>query len=521
MSSNKKILKSAGFISLATMASRVLGMIRDIGSAWIFGTGMVWDAFIGAFMLPNLVRRIFGEGALNAALVPVLSESLEEKNEPSTRELISVVISSVVVILTVLVMVMFVVIYIFLEYFHLDEKTRLLFELSYVLFPYVIFICLAAVFMGILNTFRHFTVPALFPIVLNVFWIMALGCLWFVSDWSLEKKIWIVCWGILGAGVVQMAMQIPMLRRFKVSFKFRINRHHPGIRKIARLFIPVVIGTAIVPINVFITRVIAHFLGVGIQSSLYFSERLIQLPLGIVATPMGQVILPELSRQATRKDFDKLRETFSFSMRQVLLLTIPMMAGLIVLRRPIVRVLFEHGAFGQHSTFLTSQALMYYAFGLVAYASIRILTPVFYAMQDTKRPMIFSCAGMLMNIVFSLILMRHMRGAGLALAMSLSSSFQAFFLLAALKKKLNNLDDKKILTVFVKILAISCVMAVCCSGFMELFSREGAGILYQVVILLGAIGAGMAVFAALCSLFKVSELKNLFEALVAKRAKRA
>src|SRR5882724_2094384 len=404
LTEKKQILKSASIISLVTIASRILGYVRDQRIALLLGATYVGDAYNLAYRIPNLFRRLVAEGSMTASFIPVFTTYMREKPEEDVWDFANKLfwtLALMVAIITILGMVFspFVV--------HLfagnSPSVPLAIELNRVVFPYLFFVALAALAMGILNCFHIFGLPAATPII-----------------WNAATIVFSV--GALVGGVLQFLIQVPTLVRKGMTFKFGISFSHPGIKNVARLMIPRLFGIGIGQINLLVdTRfATAAVMPPGSLTALYLADRVMELVLGGYAIAVATAILPMMSHQAAANDYVGLKKTLTFSVRIVAFITIPAMLGLMILREPIIRVLFQHGQFVAASTRLTARALLYYAIGLPALASVKLIVPAFYSTRDTKTPVIIASISLVLNIVLNIVFMqfffKRVQNGGPALA---------------------------------------------------------------------------------------------------------
>ena len=455
----KGLVKSAGVISSATLVSRVFGLLRDMVSASIFGSGLAWDAFIIAFTIPNFLRRLFGEGALSSAFIPIFTEYLEKKSRREAWRFAGNVLGLLILVLAAIILGGILVIQFFLANFLLPDKIVLILKLARFTLPYIFFIALTALSMGILNSFKHFLMPALSPVLLNLCWLASLFFLCPLFGGTPEKMIFGLVAGILVAGLLQLGMQVPALVRKGFRPKLGLNIRHPGVKKLGVLMLPAVLGLAIIQINVTVDRVLGYFLGNGAVSSLWYGNRLMQFPLALFGISLGVAALPTMSSLVARGETGKLKETLAFTLGLIFFVTIPASVGLMVLRVPIMRLLFERGAFDSLATHRAASVLLFYAAGLFAYAGLKVVTAVFYSFKDTATPMKMGVIAMLSNIVLNLILMWKLRESGLALATALSSTLNLFLLFRVLRKKLGSFGEARIAATFLKTIFASGVMA--------------------------------------------------------------
>jgi putative peptidoglycan lipid II flippase len=463
-------------VGFYTLLSRILGLIRDIVVARFFGAGMATDAFFVAFRIPNLLRRLLAEGSLTIAFIPVFSEYLTQKSRKDAFEL-----ARAVLYLLSLILVVVTILGIFLSPWVVrlqaygfgasGPKYDLTVLLTRITFPYIFLVSIVAFFMGILNSLRHFAAPAAAPIFLNLGIIAS--TLWISPFFS--QPIIGVAIGVLIGGVLQVLLQLPWLVQKGVSLMPCWMPQHPAVRRIGLLVLPAIYGSAIYQFNQFIGTLLASFLPQGSVSWLYYADRLVQFPLGVFAIAISTAALPSLSKQAAEKDMSEFRETLSHSVRLTLFITIPAMAGLIVLGKPIIQVFFQRGAFGPLSTVMTERALFYYTLGLWAFSVNRVLVSAFYAFQDTKTPMRIATMALLANVGFSLILMGPLKHGGLALATSLASTIQFFLLILFLGRIPGVLDLKPMIESGLKSLLCSAAMGICLYVFHEKWMVPYAG----------------------------------------------
>jgi putative peptidoglycan lipid II flippase len=460
VSENTRIIKAAGVVGAATFLSRILGFIRDAAIAWYFGAGLSTDAFIAAFRIPNLFRKLFGEGSLSNAFVPVFTEYLTHQGKPEALRLARSALwflSALLVVVTLVgILLSPLIVSVVAPGFSGESgKASLTVALTRIMFPYVFFICLVGLCMGILNVLGHFAGPALAPVLLNLSMIGAIFC---ISPYF-DEPVFGLAIGVLIGGAVQLWVQLPLLFRKGVRFWQKSKIFHPGLKKIGKMMLPVILGGAAYQINILVGTLLASFLKEGSVSYLYFADRLVQFPLGIFAIATATAVLPSLARQAAVKDLPAVTDTFAHTIKLILFITLPAMVGLILLRDPIIAVLFQRGEFDAEATRLTAYALLYYAIGLWAFAALRIVTATFFALQDTRTPVITASISIVANIVFGILLMGPLAHGGLALAASLASIVNLILLIMALKAKLGPLGWRSITYSAFKTLVCSGIMA--------------------------------------------------------------
>jgi putative peptidoglycan lipid II flippase len=509
MSTNKAIAKSAGIIGFATLVSRVLGFVRDIIFAAFFGTGIYAQAFVVAFRIPNLLRDLIGEGATNSAIVPVLVEELNQNGKESFWKLANILLNLMLVVLTVLTVIGFlftrpIVFAIAPGFFEDSFKFEATVALTRAIFPYLIFIGLTAYGMGVLNSIKHFTAPAYGTSLLNVALIICMF-IW-------RQDIIGLAAGVLLGGALQVLVQVPVLLKSGIIFS-ESGFMHPQVKKILRLLIPRVFGSGVYQINVFISTVLAsigRIVGEGAVAALYFSNRIMQLPLAIFAIALAQAALPTLSGHVVNKNEEDFSRTMNFLLRGVFFLLLPASAGLIALSNPITKILLQRGAFGSYSTGITSSALFFYSFGLLAYGAIKVLVNGFYAMQDTKTPVKVAAVSLLVNVVLSIMFMFKLRVGGLALANSLSGILNALVLFFMLKKKAGTLYEKMLVVSLIKITAASAITGIVAySAYAYISGLVPEGTAFSIVSLVSAIAAAIASYMISCYVFHIREFKEL------------
>lgn len=514
-SENSKVAKAAGVVGISTMLSRIFGLIRDIIVAAIFGAGWIYDAFLVAFRIPNLLRRIIGEGSLTVSFVPVFTEYLQKKSKDEALELANIAFTLLSIILVIISMlgVLFSPLIVALNapgFIKTPDQFALAVFLNRLMFPYIFFMSLVALCMGILNSFKHFAAPALSPVILNISMILATLLL---HDYFSQPIIALAV-GVMIGGVLQLAMQWPFLVKFGVKFKFRVNLHHPGIKQIAILLLPAILAAAVNTINVIIGQILASFLPKGSVSYLYYADRVMELPLGIFAIAIGTATLPSFSRHTAAGNMDELKSSISFALRLMLFVTMPAMVGLMALSLPIISVLFQRGAFDAKATILTGQALFYYALGLWAFSIARVIIPAFFSLQDSKWPLKAAVITLVVNLLASLVLMQFLKHNGIALANSLAAMVNVVILACVLKKKIGTFLGRDFYVSLFKII-IPCIIMLCSIFLVDYFMvwDANSNFISSLTYLLTAIGVGIFVFFACAYLLKSPEIKALINIL--------
>lgn len=511
MSENRRVTRAAGLIGAATLLSRILGFVRDAVIAGFFGADLRADAFFVAFRIPNLMRRLFTEGALSVAFVPVFTGFLTREGREAALGFAGTAIRLAVLLLMVISFIGWLAAPLLVRimapgFVEHPGQFGLTVLLTRIMFPYVFFVGLLALAMGILNSLEHFAAPALAPILLNIAMISAV---FLIAPLSGEPTAGLAA-GVVIGGVLQLALQIPVLWRRGLRFRLRGPLFHPALARVGRQLLPTALGASVFQINVVIATVLASFLPPGSVSWLYYADRLVQFPLGIFAIAAGTAILPSLSRQAARNDLDALGETFAYALRFIFFITFPAMIGLIVLREPIIRLLFQRGAFDPYTTQATADALLCFTLGLWAFSGVRIMISVFYALQDTRTPVRTGGIAILTNLILGIFLMKPLGHAGLALAAALASMFHLFLLFSVLHRRLDANQWPRIVKSACKSLLCSLIMGVvvwriAVSGI----SSIDAPAIHLIAGLAVCVGSGILLYGALALLINRSELNHL------------
>jgi len=421
---NRRLVRSTFAVASPTLLSRILGYVRDMIQARYLGTGRSMDAFTIAYVIPNLLRRLTGEGAMTAAFIPVFTQMKEEKSKNELWKFANMFFFDLTLIMTSLtilgiIFAPFLVKIIGFGFKNIEGKWELTIVLTRIMFPYMFLISLAALAMAILNSFRKFFVPAFTPVLFNLSIISA--ALLFASN--TKEPAFVFAGGVVLGGVLQLAFQIPFLWQNGMHFKFGLSFSHSGVRKVTRLMIPGIFGAGIVQINYAISRMIASVLEEGSVSSLYYASRVQELTLGLFSIALSIALLPTFSQQVAHQDIKGMKRTIVFSFKLIFFITFPAAVGLVVLSHPIIQVLFQRGVFDEQSTHMCAMCLFYFAFGLPFISGVKVLTPAFYSFKDIKTPVVVSFFIMLGNIGLSLILMNPLRVGGIALALSITSVF--------------------------------------------------------------------------------------------------
>ncbi|GAB4260251.1 MAG: murein biosynthesis integral membrane protein MurJ [Deferrisomatales bacterium] len=508
-SESGKIARAVGVLSSATLLSRVLGLLRDVVLAAAFGAGGALDAFFVAFRLPNTLRRLFAEGSLTVAVVPVFVETLETGGDGQAHRLGRRAFTLLGVVLALVSAagvwgapaLVRATAWGFLRD---PDKFALTVHLTRLVFPFIALVGLTALAGGMLNAWGVFSYPALAPVVLNLCMIAAVVGLAGVVSPPVES----LAYGVLAGGLLQLALQWPPLRRRGFRFRPDFRWGDPAIRKILRLMGPTVFGVAVYQVNILVSTFLASWLPDGSVSYLYYAERLFQLPLGVFAVSLGTASLPSLSRLAARGDREGFRRTLAEALRMTGFIVLPAAAGLLVLARPILVVLLQRGAFDAATVEATARALVWYAVALLPVAGVRVLAPAFYALQDTRTPVWAAFWSLWVNLAASLVLMGPMLHAGLALATALSSGFNFVYLALHLRRRVGLVVGSRAWRCLGRTAAATGVMAALVLAGARVPSW-GAGSAASAAALGGLVAGGAAAYLGAARLLGLSDAARL------------
>lgn len=442
-----RLLRSGAIFSAMTMISRVLGLVRDAVFARYFPVDGAYEAFLVAFRIPNLMRRLVAEGAFSLAFVPVLSEYKEKRSRAELKDLIDHVTGTLALILLLISVIGVLaspwIIASFAAGFEdkVGARPELAIDLLRITFPYILFISLSALVAGILNTFQNFAIPSLTPVLLNI--VLIISAIWISPLFS--DPVTALAWGVLIGGIVQLGFQLPFVHRLGLLPKPKFKWGHAGVKKIMKLMAPAIIGSSAAQINLLLNTFIASFLAVGSMGWLYYSDRFVELPLALFGVAIGTVILPKLSQDHANNQYDgnnAFSATLDWAIRIGLLIALPATAGLVLLAMPILFTVIGYGAFTWHDTQMSALSLMTYALGLPAFILVKILAPGFYSRQDTKTPVKIGLISIAANMLFNvaIVLPWFMGGytgahAGLALSTALAAYVNAGLLFYILYKQ--------------------------------------------------------------------------------------
>ncbi len=503
-----------GFRQIATLTtiSRVLGMLRDMAFAHFFGAGWLMTAWTVGFKVPNLARRLFGEGAASASFIPVYSEELHNRPEQA-QQLASTVVTVVFVILALIVIIGEGIV---LGYYGFETRTgpRLGLLLCAIMLPYMIMVCVAAIQAGILNVHRHFAIPAAAPIVLNVILIAGLLLTGRVLKIEPQRQVFYIAVAVLIAGFAQLAIQIPALLASGVSIKPAWSVHSEPFRRIIILMGPMILGLTVTQLNTLADDIIAlsfmneqgNPLSYGAPSYLYYAQRLYQFPLGVLGISLATAIFPVMSSDAARKDFDAFTKTVSRGIRGAVFVAIPATAGIFLVARPLVAAVFEHGQFESTDTPVVAWTLSFYAAGLSGYFLQQILTRAYYSLQDSKTPAKSAVIAVFANVLLNLTLIWPLGTGGLAAATALCSYLQVVILITGLRRKLGSSILEGFSVTLIKTIAATAVMSIAGISIILLMKGLPAGTLYDAMRLVAIVLMAVIVYIVASKLLRIDML---------------
>ncbi len=513
-----RLARSAGVTGAATLASRILGLARDQMLAALFGAGNEMDAFVVAFRIPNLVRDLFAEGAMSAAFVPAFTRELTLHGKRDAWRLGNNVLNTLLITTGAIVIggIVFarplIAIYAG-DFASVPGKLELTVRLTRVVLPFLTMVAVAAATMGMLNSLHHYFVPALSPAMFNVATIVLVVVLAPLMPRFGLPPIMAVAIAALAGGLGQIAIQWPALRREGFRYQRLFDPRDPGLRRVLMLMGPGTIGLAATQVNLFVNTLLATGQGTGAASWLTYAFRLMYLPIGLFGVSIGTAVLPAVSRQATVGDTAGIRRTVSRGLAMMLVLTVPATAGLMVLATPIVQLLFERGRFLPADTAATAAALRLYAIGLIGYSAVRIASPTFYAIGQSRTPALVSAGAIAVNVIASVALVRAIGFEGLALGGSIAAIVNAALLLGLLRRRIGGLEGRRLLMTLAKVIVSSIVMAAAAVAIQHTMDRvlPGSHLTSQAIRLGAAIGGSLAALAIMANILRVEAFGDAVE----------
>jgi putative peptidoglycan lipid II flippase len=519
MSENKKITKAAAVVGSATLMSRILGFLRDMLVAGFFGATATIDAFYVAFKIPNMLRELFAEGSISAGFVPVFTEYLTNESKEEAKKLSDTIFTFLTLVLLAVIFLgiifaPYIVTLVAPGFRDNASQFSLTVTLTRIMFPFLLFIGLAALSMGVLNSLRSFAAPAIAPIMFNV--VIIIAVLYVLGYFT--SPILILAAAVTIGGLFQFLVQVPSLMKRGVMFRFSYLPGHPGMKRVLKLIGPIIFGLAITQINITVDSILASFLTAGSITFLYLGTRLMQFPLGVFSTAISTAVFPSMATYAAKDDTEGLIDTVSFGTRLAFFITIPAMVGLVTLAVPITNILFQRGEFTASDTVGAAQAVIFYCVGLWAYSGTRIFIKAFYSLKDTKTPVKVGIIAMVANVFFDLTLMGPMGHKGLALATAISGAVNFTFLMFLLKKRLTRIDGKRIAKSTIKICISAAVMGAFCVYMADnaLFMTN-TELIKRVGIVLFSIVSGAGIYFVLAYLLRCEEIHFVKDILLRKK----
>jgi len=519
MTEDMTVTRNATIFSSATVLSRFLGLLRTALIARTFGTSLAASAFFFAYSIPNMLRRLSGEGALGGAFIPVFTEEMEKRGRVAALRLSNSVGLAVSLALIGLMLLMTLVLQSIGLFFSSSEKTVLVVKLTQAMLPYLFFISLAGFGMAVLNSLNHFLIPAISPAMHNVILIGALVLLCPLMGATKEERIYGLAIGVLIGGAMQLGVLYFPLKRKRYSLSAGVEFHGEGLKKVLRLFLPGMFALAVTQVNAVVDKLLAFFVqghAESAPSELFYGNLVVELPLAVFGVSLGVAVFPSLSRLRASGEMGEFRKTFSYALRQAMAIALPALVGLIVLRVPIVRLLYQRRAFGYAATEAVAPVMMCYAFGLFAYAAVKIIVPAFLSLQDARTPMRIGICITALNFgmnCFAVFVLK--RVWGLALATSLSAATQMAVLLYLLRAKIGAFGGRQIVMSVLRILLATSAMGAV--TFLALAASraiaQGDGACARIIQVLLPVGCGLISYLVFCHLLKVKEVREIIAAL--------
>ena len=515
-------------VSLLTLASRLLGLVRDMAMAALFGNGMILDAFTVAFRIPNMARRLFGEGALTAAFLPAFVRELETEGQSSAWRLASAVLTVLAMTLCGLVLIGELLLWAVSYWVETGPEAELLIGLTAVMLPYLVFICIAALLSAMLQAMNHFAWPALLPVLMNVVWLIGIGTAYAWQD-SPAARIHTIAWFIIVAGGVQLVALSPVVRRFGFRFAFDWPSTRSKVNAIGRGMLPILIGLSVTQFNTLADSFIAWglaepdtalesagigetlqgwSLAAGTASTLYFGQRLYQFPLGVCGVALGTVLFPRFSQHAEQGRHDRLRGDLLLGLQLVIAIGIPASVGLVLLAEPLTTLLFQYGEFDAGDTSRTAEMIAAYGIGVWAYCGLLIVHRAYYAVGDRITPLRIGLAAVVINLGLNFALIQPFGGRGLALATSFTAMLQVIAVVAMLQGRMGRLDWRSLLSSVLRVGVASVLMAATCLATLSFFDGE-LGLGNRLMRVAGPVIASLVVYSFAARLLGIREFSVL------------
>jgi len=515
MRQGNKVVKAAGIIMISMVISRILGYVRDVVIYAQFGQNRITDAYNAAFSIPDFLYMILVGGALSAALIPVFTSYLTDNKEKEAWQAVSILLNSMILLLVVGVTLGLIftptLIKIMVPGFD-QETTDLTVKLTRIMFAQTFFMVLSGISVGILNSYQHFLAPAIGSILYNLSIILV--------GWLLSLQYGIVGFsiGVVVGSILNFAILLPFILKKGFKYHFSFDLKHPGVQKILILMLPVLIGLSVNQINLFVNQLLASTLDAGLLAALRTGQRLMQMPIAVFAIALAVAVFPTLTSYAAKGDMFKFKKATSLGLRSIFFITIPSAVGLMVLKIPLVRFLFEHGQFTHEATTATAIAVFFYSLGIFAYSGIQILNRSFYAIQDTRTPVTIGICTIFVNIGLNFALIGPMGHGGLALAYSIAGAFNLVLLMVVLRYKIAGYNGIGIASSFFKSMFAAIVMGIVVymsvsyfENLVDISAKSMQGIQVLICVLIGGL-----VYGGITYFLKMDELKMVLEILIKK-----
>ncbi len=498
----KNIRRSFFILIIATVLCRIVGLFREIATADYFGTSGIYDSFLLAFMIPNFFRGLLAEGALSTAFIPVLTEYITDPNKKEEVKKISSKVFTFFITATLSLYIVFFIFSAIIVHFHLfSPKVNEIFELLKFTFPYIIFVSMAAWCMGVLNSYNHFLIPGLSPIVFDAWWILSLFI--FVPFFkTFDTKIYGLIIGIILGGIGQFLFQLPKVAKYQGLPKLDFDWNHPALKKMLFLFMPIIIGVSVGPMNLLVDYSFANSLKPGMVSALWYATRLYQLPLGVFSVSMATILLPQLSKDAIKNNIKLVKENMDHGISQIFFLMIPSSIWLAIYRNDLITFFFKRGAFNGHSVHITAFALLFFSFGIVFYGAAMVITNTFYAFNDTRTPVKIGLISIGTNAVLDYVLMQFLAQGGIALSTSFVGLENFILLGYFLNKKFDVFSWKTITKSFLRVLIVSSLWGVIL-WFINKYFNIG---MYENIII--GLVFGFLLYIGFSFIFKLPEIEG-------------
>ncbi|MGF7185475.1 putative peptidoglycan lipid II flippase [Desulfitispora alkaliphila] len=511
----RAVAKAAGVIMIAMILSRILGYARDVVIYTQFGQNRMTDAYNAAFAIPDFLSLLLMGGAFSSAFIPVFTSYIAKGQEEEGWQVVSIVFNIVFILLIIGITLGFIftpalIPLVAIGFHNEPETTALTVKMTRIMFGQAFFISIAGIAIGILNSYKKFTAPAIGGVAYNL-GIIVFGVL-------LAQKYGIVGFaiGVVIGALLNLAIQIPPLIKLGMKYTFSFDWRHPGVKKIGLLMFPMMISLAVAQVNLIVNQNLASLLPEGIVSALKAAQRIMQLPIGIFAIAIAVAVFPTLTELIAKGKTDDFKRTMSMGVRTIVFITLPVAVLLLVLRIPVVRLLFEQGQFTPEATEATAYALFFYSFGIFAYSAIQVLNRSFYSLQDTKTPVMIAISTIFLNLILNLILIRPLGHGGLALAYSIAGVYSMGMLLWFLRRKLGGIDGKNMIMSFVKTGIASVALGITAygsagvlAGTVDVGSKLG-----QFIQVAGASTVAGLTFLIIAKLLKMEELNSVLDVLM-------